>query len=103
LRSRMRTELLPLLTLHFGKEVVPSLCRLARESEELCTKKEHFWLKERLANDFEKEGVVLSRHTLNAVALHIANGNRRKELRVRQGRVTIDEGVVIYNKRIDEE
>ena len=102
LRSRMREEMLPLLSASFGKEIVPALCRLANDAKELETQKENFWLKESVADFFEDQSVAISRPTLNAVSSHLLKNSRKKEMIIGQGRLLIDRGKLFY-KRIDGE
>ncbi len=103
LRSRMRGTLLPFLSEQFGKEIVTTLCRLADDSKELREEKEGFWLKEAIADFFEDNGVTVSRPLLSACSLHVSRGSRKREMRIGKGKVTIDGGMLFYNKRIDEE
>ncbi len=103
LRSKMRLKILPFLSENFGKEIVPTLCRLAQDAKELREEKENFWLKEVVSDYFEQQGVSPTRPTLNSVSSHLARGSRKKEMRIGKGRVSIDAGILTYNKRIDEE
>ncbi|MCH9610483.1 MAG: tRNA(Ile)-lysidine synthase [Chlamydiales bacterium] len=103
LRSRMRGEILPLLSEKFGKEVAPALCRIAADAQELREKKESFWLKESVADFFEQQRVSVSKPTLSAISAHLERPRGRREMKIGSGKVEIDRGTLRYNKRIDEE
>lgn len=103
LRSRMRRDILPLLTEHFGKEIVPSLCRLSAYSKELCQFQDSFFVKNVVADFFEDQRVAVSRPTLENICRHLEQGSCHKVMRIGKQEVRIHRGGLQYNKRIDEE
>lgn len=103
LRNRMRRHILPILSEYFGKEIVPVLCRLAEDAKRLRVEKENFWLQENVSDFFENQKVAISRPTLHAVLDHLSKGSRQKTMVIGKGKLLIDGGTLVYNKRIDEE
>ncbi|MCP5469990.1 MAG: tRNA lysidine(34) synthetase TilS [Chlamydiales bacterium] len=103
LRSRMRQMMLPFLSEQLGKEVVPSLCRIAEDAKELREDLDRFMLKRAVSEFFEGKKVAISRPTLDSVCRHLEKGSAHKTLRIGKGEAIIDRNILTYNKRIDEE
>ncbi len=125
LRSRMRTTLLPYLSLHFGKEISSSLCRLGRAAEELDEFLEHLvrpYRELHFSNEkekgidlsvetpatrfewrvvvhdfFEKHKITVSSSLLDTMITHLLKKNVNKCIRVGKQEVRLHRGILFLS------
>lgn len=127
LRGRCRSQLLPALSDYFGKEIVPSLCRLARLSQELQDFIEEqlkpfrlrvvqqekgvlldlhrdpptslFLWKAVVKDLFDKEGIALPSSVLETLVKHLRTNSPKRELRVGRCIVTVNRSSIFLSNQ----
>lgn len=127
LRGRMRTELLPLLSEHFGKQVSPSLCRLGESAlelhefleEVLKPYREHmkhlgdgsraldfnpmlpqtsFLWKAVVRDFFDHQRVSLSSSVVQTIVFHLQRKSVLKNIRIGKGCIQVHHGILSFTK-----
>ena len=129
LRTRLRKELIPSLSAHFGKEIAAPLCRLGEASyelseflETLCapylsrvetsetgialdfsieTPQSPFLWKSVLRSFFEKQGISLPQSILESMLGHLQKGNGHKSLRFCGHTVFINRKKIILGRVVN--
>lgn len=128
LRSRMRETLLPDLSSQFGKQVSPSLCRLAESAQELSLYLEEiiapfrkevicqegtlsldfsktplhspFICKAIIRDLFEKARLALPRSVLETILLHLQQNSVRKTIQVGKAKVNMHRQILTLNHHL---
>jgi len=128
LRGRMRSEMIPVLTQLFGKNVQKGLCRLAQSAFELnrylneCLdpllqevkeiecgyqlilpkeiRSSSFLCKMALKRFFTKYGIIVSNELLNTCVLHLQHSKKKKREEIKRYHIELEGEKIIIRRKI---